>query len=89
MKKFTYIDRPFEPLIDAKEAAKYLGFSVKTVCKMARNGRLPSFGFPMGRSGKHLHRFRVSELKTYLASLKRGPLSVSVESSDDFALRAG
>ena len=76
-------------LFSPEEAAEYLGFSVKTVCQMARDERLPSFAFPMGTCGKHYHRFRVSELKAYLASLKRGPLSVSAESSDDLALRAG
>lgn len=88
--KFTYIDRPLEPLIGANEAAQYLGFSSLTVRRMARDGRLPSIAFPMGKSGRSTHRFRVSELKVYLTSLKRGPVAESAElDNHGVALRAG
>ena len=90
MKKFAYIDRPMEPLIGADEAAEYLGFSSATVRRYANAGRLPSIAFPGKTPGKCLHRFRVSDLKDYVESLKRRPvLSVQPESQDDLALRAG
>lgn len=72
--KITPIDQPLEPLIKARQAAEYLGFTALTVRRMARDGRLPCIAFPMGRSGKHTHRFRVSDLQTYLATLERRPV---------------
>ena len=75
--KTVYIDRPMEPLIGAKEAAEYLGFSASTVRRMAHRGELPSYAHPRGTdrkgNGKFQHRYRVSDLKAYLASIKRGP----------------
>jgi len=64
-------NQPLEHLINANEAAEYLGFSSLTVRRMAHEGRLPSIAFPMGRTGKFTHRFRVSELQTFLSTLER------------------
>lgn len=88
MKNFTYIDRPMEPLIGPKEAAEYLGFSSLTVRRMAHKGQLPSIAFPHGR-GKFLHRFRVSDLKAYLATLERCPIQEEgQDAQNELALRA-
>ncbi len=64
-------NQPLEPLINANEAAEYLGFSSLTVRRMAHEGRLPSIAFPRGRTGKFTHRFRVSELQEFLSTLER------------------
>jgi len=74
--QFAYTERPLEPLIGAREAAQYLGFSPLTVRRMAHDGRLPSIAFQLGTTGKFTHRFRVSDLKAYLATLERNPLNV-------------
>ena len=66
----THSDQEFEPLITAKEAAKYLGFSSLTVLRWAHEGRLPSVAFPYGKTGKFTHRFRKSDLAAYLATLE-------------------
>jgi excisionase family DNA binding protein len=53
-----------EGLIDAVEAAKYLGLSTVHVRKMAREGELPAVNF--GRGKKHgAWRFRRSNLDRY------------------------
>ena len=63
-----------EPLINATEAAEYLGFSSLTVRRMAHDGRIPSIAFPVGKTGKYTHRFRASELTAYLTTLERKPI---------------
>lgn len=63
--------RQMEPLIGAAEAAEYLGFSPLTVRRKAREGKLPSIAFPLGNTGKYLHKFRKSELEAYVNSLER------------------
>ena len=51
----------YEPLIDEKQAAKFLGgLHPKTVQRMARRGELPHC-----RVGKY-YRFRASELDTWI-----------------------
>jgi len=67
----TCTGQPLEPLIDAEEAAKFLGFSPLTVRRMAHEGRLPSIPFPRGK-GKFQHRFRISDLKAYIEKLAHG-----------------
>lgn len=66
-------NQSLEPLINAREAAEYLGFSSLTVRRMAHENRLPSIAFPVGRTSKCTYRFRASELKAYLTTLERKP----------------
>jgi excisionase family DNA binding protein len=66
----TMSSKQLEPLINAVDAAKYLGFAPLTVRRMARSGRIPSIAFPVGNAGKHLHKFRMSDLETYVKSLE-------------------
>lgn len=89
--KTVYAEPPMEPLIGAGEAAEYLGFSSLTVRRMAHDGRLPSIAFPLGKdklgNQKYLHRFRVSDLKAYLATLERRPVQQEDrESQSELAL---
>lgn len=87
--KTVYIDRPLEPMIGANEAAEYLGFSSTTVRRMAHRGELPSYAFPRGK-GKFLHRYLVSDLKAYLATLKRAPVSeIPRQHEENLAFRVG
>lgn len=58
-----------EELVDAAEAARYLGLARKTVYTWAEQGRLPAY-----RIGRAL-RFRVSELKDYIAASRLQPLT--------------
>ena len=54
-------DMEYEPLMDADEAAKFLGgLHPKTIMRMARRGELPAY-----RVGK-FWRFRASELDEWL-----------------------
>lgn len=55
----------FEPLLTADEMAVHLRCHLKTVQKMAREGRMPSI-----RSGKR-HLFRLSDVDRWLASMQR------------------
>jgi excisionase family DNA binding protein len=59
-----------EPLIGVREAARLLGMSRVTVTRMAHAGQLPTIAFPKPR-GKHLYKFRNSELEAYLSTLRR------------------
>jgi excisionase family DNA binding protein len=54
----------FEPLLTAEETATHLRCHLKTVEKMAREGRMPSI-----RRGKR-HFFRLSELDDWLRSMQ-------------------
>lgn len=49
-----------EPLLDAKEAGKLLGFSAPTMRKMAAAGQIP--GHPYGLGSRIHWRFKLSEL---------------------------
>jgi len=69
----TINSQDFEPLLKADEVAQFLGFAPITVRRMAHDGTLPSIAFPSG-NGKFTHRFRVSELKNYLATLEQKPV---------------
>jgi excisionase family DNA binding protein len=53
----------FEPLITAEETAVHLRCHLKTVQKMAREGRIPSI-----RRGKR-HFFRLSEVDDWLRTM--------------------
>jgi excisionase family DNA binding protein len=81
--EITHIDTQFEPLIRAKEAAKYLGFAELTVERMARAGRLPSIAFPVGKTSKYTYRFRISELAAYVDTLQRHPISIECQSPNN------
>ena len=54
----------FEPLLTADEAAKHLRIHVKTLQRLAREGRLPSV-----RMGKYW-RFRLSTLDRWVSDLQ-------------------
>ena len=62
--------RQLEPLVGAVEAAEYLGFAPLTIRRMARRGILPSIAFPMGDTGKYMHKFRMSDLEAYVKTLE-------------------
>ncbi len=53
----------FEPLLTAEEVAGYLRCHLKTVQKMAREGRIPSI-----RCGKR-HLFRLSDIDRWLKEM--------------------
>jgi hypothetical protein len=61
------------PLIDAKAASVFLGFGPITILRMARAGKLPTIAFPIGKTGKYLDKFRLSQLEAYVESLTRLP----------------
>ncbi len=74
----TYINqfRPAaEPLIDAKAASVFLGFAPITVLRKARAGKLPTIAFPIGKTGKFLYKFRLSQLEAHVDSLTRIPFA--------------
>ena len=71
-------EQPLEPLIDAKEAAKYLGFSVNTIKRWAHEGKIPNLAFQVGTTGMYTYRFRISELKTFLGTLEHHPISMTI-----------
>ena len=55
----------FEPLLTAEETALHLRCHLKTIQKMAREGRMPSI-----RCGKR-HLFRLSDLDEWLRGMQR------------------
>jgi excisionase family DNA binding protein len=57
----------FEPLLTAEETAGHLRCHLKTVQKMAREGRMPSI-----RRGKR-HFFRLSDLNHWLEGMQTAP----------------
>ena len=80
--------RHLEPLVGAVEAAEYLGFAPLTIRRMARRGILPSIAFPMGDTGKYMHKFRMSDLEAYVKTLEHKmivpkPKDVSVLPADN------
>ncbi len=52
----------YEPVVDSREAARFLNINPKTIQKMARNGEVPAY-----RIGK-LWKFRISDLDGWLRS---------------------
>lgn len=64
--EMTY-QQHFEPLLTAEETAVHLRCHLKTVQKMAREGRMPSI-----RRGKR-HFFRLSDLNQWLEGMQTGP----------------
>ena len=60
----TTYQQHFEPLLTAEETAVHLRCHLKTVQKMAREGRMPSI-----RHGKR-HLFRLSYLDRWLHSMQ-------------------
>jgi excisionase family DNA binding protein len=60
----TGVRQHFEALLTAEETAIHLRCHLKTVQKMAREGRMPSI-----RRGKR-HFFRLSELDDWLRSMQ-------------------
>jgi len=57
----------FEPLLTTEETAVHLRCHLKTVQKMAREGRIPSI-----RRGKR-HFFRLSEVNQWLCNMHTRP----------------
>ncbi len=70
-------DRSTEPLVGVRSAAEFLGMSKLTVRRMAHARQLPAIAFPYS-SGKHTYRFRMSELESYVNSLRRAPQETTV-----------
>jgi excisionase family DNA binding protein len=64
--EMTY-QQHFEPLLTAEETAVHLRCHLKTVQKMAREGRMPSI-----RRGKR-HFFRLSDLNQWLEGMQIAP----------------
>lgn len=61
-----------EPLIDAKQASKYLScYKPITILRMAHDGLLPNYPFPIRKTGKFRRMFKLSELEAYVLSLSR------------------
>jgi excisionase family DNA binding protein len=58
-----------ERLMDAGEAAEYLGYAPLTIRRMASKGKIPSYAFPCG--SKIAYRFRASELESYISNLRK------------------
>jgi excisionase family DNA binding protein len=63
----TDYQQHFEPLLTAEETAVHLRCHLKTVQKMAREGRMPSI-----RRGKR-HFFRLSDLNLWLEGMQPAP----------------
>lgn len=63
-------DFKFEPLVGAKEAAKYLGFLEVQVRRMARETRIPSIPFQAGT--RTMWKFRLSDLQAHVLSIANG-----------------
>jgi excisionase family DNA binding protein len=76
------VEPPLEPLIDAKEAAKYLGFSVVTIKRWAHQGKIPRLAFEIGTTGMYTYRFRASELKKFLSTLEQQPGAMVIPVSE-------
>jgi excisionase family DNA binding protein len=55
-----------ERFVSAKEVAKYLSLSPRTVAKMAREGRLPAHR--ISGSDRKTWRFLISEVAAFIAS---------------------
>ncbi|MGA2851547.1 MAG: hypothetical protein ABSE46_21295 [Terracidiphilus sp.] len=64
-----------EPVVDEFAASAYLGFKPITCLRMAKRGQIPSVPFPVGSTTKIRRKFRISELKAYIESLSRAPLT--------------
>jgi excisionase family DNA binding protein len=64
--EMTY-QQHFEPLLTAEETAVHLRCHLKTIQKMAREGRMPSI-----RRGKR-HFFRLSDLNQWLEGMQTTP----------------
>jgi hypothetical protein len=65
----------YEPLIEAGEASKFLGFKPITIKRMAQKGLLPTIPFPIGKTGKYRYKFKLSKLEAYVESLSRPALA--------------
>ena len=55
-----------EPFVTAKEIARFLGMSPRTIAKMAREGRIPAY--PVSGSIRLTWRFKLSEIGLFFAS---------------------
>ncbi len=56
----------FEHFVDGHRAAEFLGMPRKTVLNLARRGSIPAH--PVGNGLRHIWRFRISELASWLQS---------------------
>lgn len=62
----------YPPILDAAQVAELLGMNVQMVRKYAREGRLPAYRLPQGRTFKFLK-------EEIFAFLKQHPVTPSVE----------
>ena len=67
----TEISVSVEPLVDAKVASRYLGFNPITILRMAKARKLPTIPWPIGKTGKFVYKFKMSQLEAYVESLSR------------------
>ena len=55
-----------EQYVDGQRAAEFLGLPRKTLLNLARRGSVPAY--PIGDGTRHIWRFRLSELSTWVQS---------------------
>ena len=60
-----------EPFVTAKEVARFLGMSPRTIAKMAREGRIPAH--PVSGSARRTWRFKLSEIGLFFQSAPPTP----------------
>lgn len=60
-----------ERFVTAKEVARFLEMSPRTIAKMAREGRIPAH--PVSGSARRTWRFKLSEISLALASQSLAP----------------
>lgn len=55
-----------EQFVDGQRAADFLGLPRKTLLNLARRGSVPAY--PIGEGRRHIWRFRLSELSSWVQS---------------------
>lgn len=55
-----------EQFVDGQRAADFLGLPRKTLLNLARRGLVPAY--PIGEGTRHIWRFRLSELSSWVQS---------------------
>jgi hypothetical protein len=55
-----------EQFVDGQRAADFLGLPRKTLLNLARRGTVPAY--PIGDGARHIWRFRLSELSSWVQS---------------------
>lgn len=74
--------KKLEPLINADQAAEYLGCSIVTVRRMSRRGELPCVHF------RRRWKFRMSELQKYVNGLGRKQAAALPTPQEERPIRA-